>query len=554
MAHGILWAGGWASIPQPLVLGYHGDRYVAKADAGSSLVMHSAQRVLYSVSYGQLNATYWMGRTFLEQSVAYALNARETDQEAMFHLASVKRGSALVMDQAWGMVYYITNGERLICCRRAGGLWNLQVMVDEPLTHVLGVDQRWHLVYAYDAARRVIVVLRWDSADKGWRSQVIARDVGAPAAEGAVDSSWHVLYSVHKDAPGAWTTQAGGTQHAWPLLATWWDGSQWTSQVVDVTGVPQRPGVHAATHRVFYSRRDELDATRWFQPPANPFTTIRNRSGGNIRLLGKLLDELPRRLGATTDTLGNRSYLDNDSWPVDLNPDYLWSGGVVTTSTGLWGWKALQPPFTPVVCYVPQLTEIPLSDRVSGSAFVVHPRRAELVQQRSKRLGGVVYVPSGWTAVPNVLKDANGHHFFATPDANQTIVSPPFGSSYYLTRVSSPAELLGNPHATLDPNAPLPPAYESKAPSTIQTFGYRLAKRPTLSGVGGRFQDYAVGQDRQGAVGGIAVDSATRFTFYTQAPTPDEEPSLYDTPDEPQPPQAARFGQPVGRVWVVVVY
>ena len=124
----------------------------------------------------------------------------------------------------------------------------------------------WHTVFAYDATTRSLLAVHWSAADNAWKSDVIAADLGDAPSEGVVDAKRHVLYATFQNAPALGVPAAPGRLQPWPLVATWWDGTAWKSQVIASTGVAQRPAHVPGEDRLYYTDRADLSGLRSFRP------------------------------------------------------------------------------------------------------------------------------------------------------------------------------------------------------------------------------------------------------------------------------------------------
>jgi hypothetical protein len=590
-------AGGWDTVPQPLILGPSGyDRRVATADAGSSLVMDSGWRCLYSVSWNQLQLNYWTGKYFEQISLASKFFDKKgtlTDQASLDRCA-VKKGSALVVDQAWHMLFYISEKHGLVSAFRTGTQWKV-LTLSPNATHLLGVDQAWHIVYAYDGVQRCILALHWDKTLKQWISEPIVKDIGQPGAEGVVDSGWHVLYSSHEDAPAlesrgiADQATTYGIFKQWPLVATYWDGAQWRSQLIDKTALPQRPAVRNSDHRVFYARRDEVNQSRWFQPNTRPFTTTKNTQGKAITLLTNLLpQDASKGLGFKDLTQEQDTYVDNENYEINWNPNYArgwlktydWiSAGMIDTLIFGGGMNLLLTTYdntnlTAVDCFVPEWTTEAIPPRIQSYHSAMDQRRGDLVHQAAKAASGLVYRASAWVQVPNVYQRADGKYVKLAAPLSQSsaevwsLTGGVWSSETRLGSVNiidyefkSLDQAVGNRYATVDANAAAPAAFLGPTASSVKTHGHSMNPKVIKPLLGRRFQNYTNTQEEQSDTGGISTDPASTFVFYTQAPAPDPSSNSYwygsyrqTPPWIDSAPTAATAPAPTGQVWIVVIF
>ncbi len=413
----------WAAKPQPLVAGPPGQRRIVSADEGSPLLMDSGWKIIWRLQSGELSGEAWTGTYF--DSVWPDGDAR------------VASSSSLVMDSEFHQVFFVGEMGRLCVCQRVGGQWQISETCPEPVTNVLGVDQIWHAIYAYDAARGAILSIHWDQATQAWTSQLVKDGLGPVTTAGDVDSRWHILYSVHADAPGLGVPASTDPfSQPWPMVATWWDGTAYRSEVVQTTGLPQVPAVRATDNVVFFSDSVGLRQARWFRPAQNPSAL---RPAGSA-LLTSLREQSPaaKKPRATGGLLANwqgrPSFVDDKRYPVNLNAPVDYFGGthgviisLPNRPTGLnynfvfSGWSGdtyyPAPPFESVAAYVPEWIPTPIPARVTGATTAVSLRRGELVQQRATHAAGNGYEARGWTQVDGIYRDARGVFFRLGPGA-----------------------------------------------------------------------------------------------------------------------------------------
>ena len=589
----MVYAGAWNTVPQPLIVGPAGpDRKVATADAGSSLVMDSGWRCLYSVNWNQVMLNYWTGKYFKQISLSskfYSKSGKLLDEASSIR-CSVAKDSALVVDQAWHMLFYISADHGLVSAYRTGTRWKVST-INSNATHLLGVDQTWHIVYAYDSVQRSILALRWDKKLKQWISESIVKDIGTPGGEGVVDSGWHVLYSCHSDAPSL--EDRGIVDHAntfglfnqWPLVATYWDGEKWRCQLVDKTALPQRPSVRTVDHRLFYAKRDNLNQSCSSQPPANPFTSTKNALGKPVTLLTHLIpQDAKESVGVKDLDQEIDNFVDDQSYRIDWNPNYAKGWLTPNRGYGYFGTVSntsnrdiIQPVnvpvynsanLTPVVCYIPEWTSEVIPPRIKSYRSAMDQRRGDLVHQTAKADSGLAYQAINWVAVSNVYKRAIGSYVRLSTSIEEATSMVwnfnPTSNSFVYERINGAALLdsafgtlekaVRNRFATLDSSAPLPASFLSPRASAITTMGHSMNAQPFSLMLGRRYQNYSEEQEEQSDVGGVATDPASSFVFYTQAPTPNRTIYRANTNETDSAPRAAKNSAPSGQVWIVVIF
>ncbi len=255
----VIEAASWKKEPQPLVAGSlkTGPRYAVTATPGSNLVFDSSWRILWSVDGDSLTGHIWNRAKYFERLVTYAPTAE------MFRVGS---GSALVLDPAWHVTYFVSPDGRLRAMQKSPSGWVITDTIPGNVTQVLGVHPDWHTVFAYEATTRSLLAVHWSAADNMWKSDVIATDLGDAPAEGVVDAKRHVLYATFQNAPAHGVPAAPGRLQPWPLVAAWWDGTGWKSQVIASTGVAQRPAHVPGEDRLYYTDRADLSGLRSFRP------------------------------------------------------------------------------------------------------------------------------------------------------------------------------------------------------------------------------------------------------------------------------------------------
>jgi hypothetical protein len=333
---GALQAGSWSDMPQPLIVGAPGRRAALEAGASSNLVMDGEWRALWFVGDNSLKVCHWNGRYF------------QTTALPSSH--PVAPGSALVLDRKFHQVFYVGQNGRLCVTTRSNGRWGTRMTLDEPVTSVLGVDQVWHGVYVYSEERQSILIFTWSSRLKRWSSRVVLANVGVAPYEGAVDSVNHILYTTHQTAPALGVNAAENPfVQPWPLIATWWDGTTPRSQVVEQTGLPQRPALRTQDARLCFNLSTDDGRVHWVEPVSRPGATLELEEG---------ISEHGGPIGLPWE--------DDKTYPVNLGSiDYFGGGGstghnsvitMVDRSYSWWdtGWLAdgyrPKPPFKAVHC------------------------------------------------------------------------------------------------------------------------------------------------------------------------------------------------------------
>ena len=563
--------GSWTATPQPLVGGAPGHREIITADEGSSLLIDPTWRNVWQVSYGALKTWFWNGRYFQSENPTGD--------------AAVAVGSVLAMDEGYHQVFFVSRSNKLCVCHRGKNSWGVDAVSSESITAVLGVDQAWHMIYAYDAGRRSVIAVHWDAKSHTWISTVAATNLGSITNAGAVDGNWHILYSVHEDAPDLGVpTSDSPFFKPWALVATWWDGKQFHSQAVDQTGVPQVPAVRAPYHQVYYTRSNELKQTQWSQPKQKP-------SANNFVFAS----------GMETNWQGADTFVDDSSYPVNLDPvnyygswfSSVYDSSVTMTVGGRYydtGWfndtYHPKPPFRLADATVPVWETTAIPERIVEVSAAASVLRGELAQQRASNQAGTGYSATGWSHVDHVYADARGAYFKLGAGATSelsyglatSIASTPTtisidGQTFYdpLSVPTSAGSLSPRPLVTIGPpaadrvvtgayftipktmagtlqsvlaNADAVEGTTSPQPSPrlvvngakLTTFGHPVSNHKGIALSGGRYQTYT-SADYQGAMaGGIACDSRSKLVLYTQAPPAGVQP--YTT----------------NQVWVVAVY
>lgn len=558
----------WKETPQPLVGGPQYDRYAITADPRSPLAFHSKWKLLFLVEGGFLKGHVWTGRFF--------------DQVEISPDVRVKPGTALVLNETWNHLYLVNGNDRLVFCWKPKGTsWSSMPMLDEPVSEVLAVDEKWQVIYAYSEARQAILAIRWTGQQ--WVSEAVVESIGVSGGEGVFDPKNRILYSSHatfdSDLPPLESCEAASGLPPWPVVATWWDGTAWRSRVVAETSVPQRPAWDPKQQRLYFASWDQPDALRVIElgRPREQLTAVGlDPQPLNFRKTSK------RSLtsGWLSFAYGLRTWADDTSYPIDYEAVAKYGkqfgdsyGSVFTISP----FPPTPPPlpsddWVPLSAYIPSWESIDVPERVSSWSGLVSPNRRELLHQASLHRGGSVKVATGWEGVPelygvyprhgfNAAQNQNPADFgyygyflwtpdwhdeipdevlplvtmeingkiFPKPSAFKSELLPKDWIWYYdihmgqvgskaKAHVSDSAIALISTDVVGDPSLPLPPARLAGAESSVQTFGTRLAQEPSAAAAGGRFLDYPSAAANRAWTGGLAADRRSPFVFYTQAP------------------------------------
>ncbi|MGB8167297.1 MAG: hypothetical protein WCF18_07375 [Chthoniobacteraceae bacterium] len=505
------------------------------ADAGSPLAWDQSGRVLWFIDYGSLSVAFWTGKTFLQRDVG---------------LVRTKTDGGILVDPGLHFVFCLDADGEPQWVHRIGAKWIATTMGGGPIARLLGVDALRHRLFAYDAEAQGIRLYLYDAATKSWTSSIIADGLGAAGDAGAFDVTAQVLYTSHADvAPTVArhpSAQAIGDPTGfdaldpWPLVATSWDGTAWTSRVLDETGVPQQPAVRATDHRVFFAKREDTRLVHYYQPATAT---------------------APDAFGQNDGWSGQDTWEDNDSYKI-LAPTYPsgWLGsfemsGSVTISAGffpinsLTGYDVtLTGPITVVPYYAPVWSDVALADRLTSFRAVINPKQSRLVQHREIFSGEIARQQTGLKVAGYLYRDANG--VFATEIASATaVIYPPLGATFDPANpptsharlaaadgffYARPASVVIHPalpglarsnfkladFTLAADTALLPPQLRGPTAVHLRTFGHRYASTE-LDQPGGRYRNYSHYGTGYAVASGVAVDGASGLTFYTQAPPPD---------------------------------
>ncbi len=574
----------WNSEPQPLVENMD----AIQADAGSPLVWDSGSRVLWFTSYRTLRYAIWDGTGF---------HAKYPDD-------SFTPYGGMALDSGWHQLYAL-NVEGRLCCVDAKR--SLSQIGSETLTTVLGVDQKLHCVFAYDAAAKGIRMYQYAPRRKTWSSVLIASGLGNPGDQAAVDSDLHIIYSTHETAdaslprhphvtPVGDPTGIGGWR-PWPLVATAFDGKTWTSKVLDETGVPQLPAVMPLLHTLCFARRDAPDDLYFYQPKFYKFAET--------------------FLGKVKGWAGTPTYEDSPNYVIK-QPQYpaQWSssdnnsssfmGSFTINNDGVLWWliglPSLQCPITVVPYYEPIWTDVAMPRRLLYFSAQFNNRQSRLNQHREIATGEVVRTQTGRRLAGYLYKDANG--VLATSgqsnassgrwDSSPTIIYPVMVPTFDAQNLPSEIAALNSTTAQfysdnavtsrastqLGPNAPANqlPSWYSTNPNapfvqahlrqptnlTLSTFGHSYISH-TTNQTGARYRNYSGIGTGFAIPSSLAIDPNTGLTFYTQPPAPAiiEEGSWSSLSAPQSTPPLAGFQPepdpklpepPSSQVWIDVVY
>lgn len=403
----------WNQAPQPLIGGPPDERYAITADPRSPLAFHSKWKLLFFVHYGLLAGNMWTGRSF---------------ERIDMSTVRIKPGTALVLNETWHHLYAVNDDDRLVFCwKLQDGSWSSLPMLDEPISEVLAVDEKWQVVYAYSEERQAILAIHWTG--EHWVSEAVVESAGVSGGEGVFDPKNQILYSSHatfdSDLPPLESCDAAPGLPAWPVVATWWDGATWRSRVVAETGVPQRPAWDPKQSRLYFAV--------WNQPDA-----LRVIELGNPReqLTAVGLDPQPLNLRKTSKrsltsgwlpfAYGLRTWTDNTSYPIDYKAVAKY-GKHLGDSYGYsseHSWFSPSPPplpsdeWVPLSAHVPAWSSTAMPERVSSWSGLVSSTRRELLHQASLHQGGSVQVATGWVTVPELYGVYPRHRFNAAENQN----------------------------------------------------------------------------------------------------------------------------------------
>ena len=428
---------------------------------------------------------------------------------------------------------------------------------DAPVARFLAVDARKRGVFAYDAAAQGIRLFTYDAKLKTWSSSIIATGLGMAEEAGAYHAIDRVLYTTHEDvsteverhaAARSFEDPTGiGAWKPWPLVATAWNGAQWTSRVIDNTGVPQQPAVRLTDRRVFYVHHDKLASIVFHQPSRARRPEIRGTEEG---------------------WSGQDTFVDHHNYVIRA-PQYpsSWSGSygvsVMRVIFSAGPEIKLQGPITIVPYYEPVWTDAQLPERLVRFRATINARQSRLVQHRLIARGEVVRKQTDQRHAGYLYRDSNGvlakqiatlglvvqsyGGNFPSLSAQFDPANPPahFGdlarsdlqfrvSKDYTTSLEKgnrnlpwmhdyDKEWVRNPvppHCSLDPAAPWVPAH-LRLPNSVQTRTFGHSYRSPLSDQeGGRYRDFPSASTSLAAASQLAVDAPTGVTFYTQAAKP----------------------------------
>lgn len=316
----------WESVPQPLLE----NREAIFADAGSPLAWDNSSRTLWFVSRGYLNRAVWTGATF-----------RQTE-----HSEKAAQEGGLLVDPGLHFVFFLSEDGRPRCFRKDQGKWSSVQIGTEPVQLLLGIDEKAHRLFAYDAAARGIRTYTYHRKSDDWRSELIVTGLGPAGDAGVMDAARGTIYTSHETADDGIPRAEGvelmedptgtGLLKPWPLVATSWDGNGWSSRVLAETGVPQQPGLRLPDRSLFFTVRWDFESVR----------VLRMRPGADAE-------------GPTiwTETAGRETFADHPHYKI-REPRYPPSlggslGGSMTMSDLLSEIPVPQIPLTPPIDIVP---------------------------------------------------------------------------------------------------------------------------------------------------------------------------------------------------------
>ncbi len=515
----------WRVEPQPLL---HG-RDAMVADQDSPLAWDQSGLRLWHLAGGKLAMAYWSNGTF---------NFRGTDfaPDAM---------AGLLVDPALGFIFYVDAERFPTVIRRLKKPWQPERIGTEKISRLLAVDARRHAIFAYEPAARAIRRYAYEPKSRLWTSEIIAAGLGRAEEAGAFDPLSRVLYTSHETAdatvprhPSASTATdptGVGLWKPWPLVATSWTDTGWTSRVLDETGVPQQPAVRMTDRRLFYAQRDEPQIVRFFQPA-----------------WGKRTEAFGSETGwAGADTWEDKPY------PI-RKPDYpsFWTGGSVETNANFPfpSGVALPGPITIVPFYQPIWTDTAFPPRLARFRAVVNGTQSRLVQHRLWVNGETLRTQTGQQLAGYLYRGANGVFALrgqsssyewipatsypqlpasfnpANPPADFANLASPTVSFFALKMattlpVDTSTDRLDGTRdiptdATVNAQSPWAAPYV-RPPASVKSsnFGHNYISR-ALNQTGGRFQRYDRAATGLAASSQLAVDAPTGASFYTQAPAP----------------------------------
>lgn len=569
----------WSSVPQPLLDG----NVPIRADSGSPLAWDHSSRTLWFVRYGNLAQAAWSQTTFRTRTLSERPHA----------------GGGLLVDPGLHLVFYLNSEGQPVCLRKADGAWVSSSMGSEKLQTLLGVDEKLHRVFAYDPEARGIRLYSPQGKSGAWTSELITKGLGAAGDLGAVDSVSGVIYTTHAEADQSVPRRNGivplGVREAllapWPLVHTAWDGTQWKSQVIADTGVPQQPALKLPNGSVYFATQDSLDGMSVYSEKEGVVTAPAALGGS---------------AGASTFEDHERYKVRAPNYPAEWMVGGLFSAVVNSWAGGgnPWVWlgslqSPLSPPIEIIPFYEPMWRETPLPSRLTRFRAMLNPKQHRIVQHRQSVDGEIVVEQVGVKIAGYLYRDANGvlsrqvnsfipnsavpatrpqpgedHRSFdelteeispealLTYSAELSITDRAFTSAEMDRAVSSVLD-----GCSLDPGSPFVPAYLRKPKTvSVKTFGHKFTS-PKQNQTGGRYRVYSDHATSLSVPSSIAVDRRTGATFYTQAPSPlppygtgavdDSPPRASNDPasftfqaaPDPKFPQAEQ-----GTVWIVLVY
>ena len=572
----------WNSDPQPLVE----NTDAIHADAGSPLAWDFDARVLWFTSFGTLCYAVWDGTGFHVKYPDFSFTPY----------------GGMALDTEWHQLYTLDKEGKLYCVNAKRALSRIG---SETLTTVLGVDQKLHLVFAYDAAAKGIRKYQYASKTKIWSSALIANGLGNTGDQAAVDSDLHILYTSHETAdpslprhhhvtPVGDPTGVGGWK-PWPLVATSFDGKIWSSKVLDETGVPQLPAVMPALHTLCFAKRDAPDALYFYQPKTH-------------KLSETFFGPVKGWFGAPTYEDAPNYVIKQPQYPAQWSsPNSSFLGTFVLSEHGsLTVWPidlpSLQGPITVVPYYEPIWTDVAMARRLIYFSAQFNSRQSRLNQHREIATGEVVRTQIGQRLAGYLYKDANGvlaisgqsdasfWRWDSSITINYPVMGPTFNAQnlppeiaalnsvtakfYTDDAVTSRASTQLGPDASItglpswystNPAAPFVQAYlRQPTDLTLSTFGHSYLSN-TKNQPGARYRNYSgIGTD-YAIPSSLAIDPNTGWTFYTQPPAPAVIESiswLSLTAPQTTPPLTGFLPEPdpklpvpkFPQVWINVVY
>lgn len=524
--------------------------------------------MLFSVEGGLLKGHMWNGQFFEAVEVAPAV--------------TVQPGTALVLNEVWSQLYVVSKeGLLTVCHRSADGTWGSVAMLEEPVSQVLAVDEKWQVIYAYSEVRQAILAVHWNG--RQWAGEAVVESIGPPGGEGTLDPTGQILYTSHAHFSSTLapvdSCEAPLGLPAWPVVATWWDGAAWRSRVVAETGVPQRPAWDPRQKRLYFAVWNQPEALRVIEL-GSPRAQLAAAGTGIQPLNPRKTSKGGLAAGWVPFASGLPTWVDQAIHPIDYDAvtkyrkGFGGGSGVVVTVPPLPKPAPTLPSdqWVLLAAYVPEWASSTMPERVSSWSGVVSPTRRELLHQTSLHHGGSLRVATGWKSVPELYgvyprqgfqADQNpdpadfGYfgYFLWTPDWHDEIPAdvlprvttqvggkilpkPSVFRTEFLTKdwslptdidlgqvgekakshFSDSAMMLVSSDVVRDPSLPLPPPRLADAESSVRTFGARLASQTNEAAPGGRFRNYPTTAANRSWAGGLAADRRGTFVFYTQAP------------------------------------